>query len=136
MNFKKRVQLSLVLPNETGILARAFEALSEPGINVEALSLVDTIESGTLRLVVDDPEKALAVLQSLGISVIMGEVFELCLKSGPGLIGRLCRKLSEAGTNIDYLYGADLGPTGEDRLILKASPSHLVEDILSRPGSL
>ena len=56
-------QISLFMENSTGRLAGATDLLAEAKINLRAISIADTTEFGILRLIADQPEKAVKLLK-------------------------------------------------------------------------
>ncbi|TVR54089.1 MAG: amino acid-binding protein [Puniceicoccaceae bacterium] len=121
MKYQTRRQLSLVLENEPGVLARACEDLAREGISIEAISLIDNVEQGVVRILTSDTDRTIALLRSRGIHAIQAEILEVLLESGPGMLARVSRALAAAEVNIEYVYGSDSpqGPTM--RLCLKVS---------------
>ena len=55
-------QLSIFVENKFGRLAAVVDTLSNNGIDISALSIADATDFGVLRLIVDDPDKAVEVL--------------------------------------------------------------------------
>ena len=55
MNFKIERQLTVALENYPGRLAAVSSTIAEKGINIEALSLIDSIEQGLIRLITSEP---------------------------------------------------------------------------------
>ena len=72
-------QLSVFLENKTGRLNEVTQILGNAGINMSAMSVADTSEFGILRMIVSEPEKALAILKEAEFSVRLTEV--ICLNS-------------------------------------------------------
>lgn len=97
-------QLSVFLENKTGRLNEVARILAEAGINMSAFSVADTSEFGILRMIVSDPEKALAILKDADFSVRLTNV--VCLKSPnePGALARALQILSSESVFIEYLY--------------------------------
>ena len=56
-------QLSVFLENRPGALAHICGILSEADINIRALSVHDTVDNAVVRLIVDNPTKALLLLE-------------------------------------------------------------------------
>src|SRR6185295_2204771 len=52
-------QLAIFLENKPGTLARVCDALAEAKINIYAITVSDTIDHSVIRLVVNDPRRAL-----------------------------------------------------------------------------
>ena len=59
-------QISVFLENKSGRLAEVTKTLKEHLIDIRALYIADTTEYGILRMIVDQPEKAQAVLSAAG----------------------------------------------------------------------
>ena len=73
-------QLSIILENKAGSLAKVTEILADKDINIMAFSVSDATEYGILRMVVSDAEAACPVLKSNGYSVLTSEVVGVKLK--------------------------------------------------------
>ena len=68
------------------------------------MSVLDTIDSGLLRMVVDDYEHAVKELNTSGLNVILTDVLSLEMKHKPGTLADITRQLSKAKINIEYAY--------------------------------
>lgn len=100
-------QLTVALENRPGMLTRTAGILAAAGINVRALSCLDTLEHSSLRLILDKPDEARALLQKAGYFVIETEVLELELHDTPGQLEKLAQALSGSAVNVDYCYGSE-----------------------------
>jgi len=96
-----RRELTLVIENKPGAAARVFKGLAEDRINIVAMQLEHT---GLLRLVVDNPLHAAALMRERKIQVDERDVLYTVMSNGPGALGRAARLLAEAGVNVEYLY--------------------------------
>ena len=76
-------QLSVFLENSKGRLASMTRALGDAGIDLLALSIADTTSFGILRAIVDDTDKAMAVLQEAGYTVNTTEVLAVLVPDSP-----------------------------------------------------
>ena len=110
-------QISIFLENKSGRMTHVSEVLGEAGINIRALSIADTSDFGILRLIVDQPDRACAVLREKGFMASVTEVIALEVPDTPGGLARVLTPLEEAGINIEYLY-AFVQKRTEDALIL------------------
>ncbi len=110
-------QISIFLENKCGRMIRVSEVLGEAGINIRALSIADTSDFGILRLIVDQPEKACAVLREKGFMASVTEVIAVEVPDVPGGLAKVLTPLEAAGINIEYLY-AFVQKRTEDALIL------------------
>jgi len=57
-------QISLSLDNAPGQFSTVIDFLGEIGINVIAVSVADAADVSAVRIVVNDPDKAISVLKS------------------------------------------------------------------------
>jgi len=99
-------QLSVFLKNQPGVLAELLRGLAAQGINVRAMSVSDTVDHAVVRLVVDDPHKALHLLGDRGVLVVETEVLAVELADEPGALAEVAAKLAEHQVNIEYAYGS------------------------------
>ena len=97
-------QLTVFLENKTGRLNEVTRLLGNSDINMSALSLADTSEFGILRMIVSDPEKALAILKEADFSARLTDVICLSSPNEPGALARALNILSGEGVFIEYLY--------------------------------
>jgi hypothetical protein len=97
-------QLSVFLENRSGKLAEVTEALSKESINITALSVAETSEYGILRLIVNDPDRASALLKEDGFSVGLTSVICIIMPDKPGALARALRLLADNDVCIEYMY--------------------------------
>lgn len=98
-------QLSIFLENKPGVLAELGDMLGSHGINIRGISISDTVDHAVVRLIVDQPQKAIHLLGEHGALVVETEVLALQLPDQPGELGRLATKFAEGKINIEYAYG-------------------------------
>lgn len=113
-------QLSIFLENKPGVLARLCSSFAEQGINIEGMSVSDTVDHAVVRLITNDPAKAAAALEAAGVLVVETDVLALNLPDRPGELARVARQLAKAKVNIEYAYGTTEKATG-GMLILRVS---------------
>jgi hypothetical protein len=97
-------QLTILLENKPGALAQTFSELAVKDINILAMSVLDTIDSGLIRMVVDDPARAKKVLAESGLNVIETDVLAVEMTDKPGTLAEISKQLSKARINIEYAY--------------------------------
>ena len=97
-------QISISLENVPGKFSEVIGYLGENGINIIAVSVVDTADISAVRFVANDPEKAANVLESNGYSVKITEVLAVEAPHHPGGLNAVLKPLKEANININYLY--------------------------------
>ncbi len=97
-------QISVVLRNVPGQLSDLSELLGKEGVNIRAISVADTSEVSTVRIVVDEPVKALNILHGHKFQVYENEVLAVEMPDHPGALTAVVKHLKEAKINVHYLY--------------------------------
>lgn len=97
-------QISIFIENRSGRLREVTEVLGSNGINIKALSLADTSDYGILRLILDQPDKALAVLKQANFTLSETDVIAVEVKDKPGGLAEVLAILGNAGINVEYMY--------------------------------
>ena len=97
-------QLSVFLENRSGRLAEITRILGEVGIDIRALSIADTTDFGILRLIVNDPDKAVKSLRDSGFTAVVTEVMAVRMTDAPGALYGVLSILTQAGYSIEYAY--------------------------------
>ena len=95
----------LIPDDQPGVLARMGETLGAAGINIEGISAFTGEGKGIVHILVEDAEHALATLAEAGFDVRAArDVLLLDIEDRPGALGAVCRKLADAGVNIEQAY--------------------------------
>ena len=97
-------QISIFLENKPGQLSAICRALADADVNIATLSLADTADFGIVRMIVDDHEKAKAVLANKGHVANVREVIAVCVPDRPGGMAEVMQVLDQAQANIEYSY--------------------------------
>jgi len=127
-------QLSVLLPNQYGMLANLTEIFFKEGIDIRAISVYDTTEYGILRTVVDDPEKAVEILKKNGIVAMMSDIMAVNPEDRKGSLNEIFHILSEHNVNIDYIYSFVVSKGGPQYFVLKVDNIPEVESMLEAHG--
>ncbi len=126
-----RKQLSVFLENRPGMLARACSILSDNKVNILALSVHDTVDHAVVRFFVDNPTKALLLIENEGFYVLEQEVVVLDVDNRPGVLTEIARKLAEADINIDYAYCTAMQGQDHGCLVIKTDNPEIASEVLS-----
>lgn len=97
-------QLTILLANSPGSLSNVCSDMASKNINILAMSVLDTIDSGLIRMVVDDHEHAVKALKDAGLNVIETDVLSLEMTHTLGTLAEITKQLSKARINIEYAY--------------------------------
>jgi len=101
----KITQLSIFLENTAGRLREVTGILRDAGINIRALSLAETSDFGILRVIVNDPQKAMQALRQQHFTVRETPILAVEVPDRPGGLHSLLEALADEGINIEYVYG-------------------------------
>ncbi|MCR4735154.1 MAG: hypothetical protein K5829_09145 [Treponema sp.] len=96
-------QLSIYAENKKGTLKTILSILSQANINVLAFVNDDRGEFGTIRLIVSDTDKGLALLEKSFICK-KAQVLGIELPDNPGSLQGLLAQIEEMNININYMY--------------------------------
>ena len=97
-------QVSVFLENVSGRLAEVTRILSEGGINLRAITIADTADFGILRIVSNDPDKTLSILEQKGFTARETDVLAVEVDDAPGGLAKVMDLFFENDVNIEYLY--------------------------------
>lgn len=108
-------QLVIHGENRPGILAQICTELAKVAVNIVAVMAAQE-EAPSIRILASPLATAKKVLDALGISYSDEEAVTVRLTDRPGALGRVTRKLADAGINITYAYGSIV--KGEERALI------------------
>ncbi|MBM4329124.1 MAG: amino acid-binding protein [Deltaproteobacteria bacterium] len=107
-------------------LLALYEVRGQTGRRVAPRDYYEAIlkESGRyslIRMITDDPEKAVEELTKAGYQVKIEDVIGLILDNRPGILHMVSRKFGDAGINIAYTYGSGFSDSKAALFIFKVS---------------
>lgn len=107
--------LAIALENRPGALAEMGEALGKAGVSIEGGGAFVVDGRGIAHFLFEDGTAARSALESAGIRVLEERevLVQQLNQEEPGQLGKLSRKMADAGVNIEVLYSDH-----EHRLIL------------------
>jgi hypothetical protein len=99
--------LTVILEDRPGELARLGQATGSAGVNIEGMCALTGEGRGVIHLLVDDAKAAAAqsALEAAGMGVAdQREVLVVNIEDRPGTLGELARRLAETSVNIELVY--------------------------------
>jgi len=99
--------LTVVLQDRPGELARLGQATGEAGVNIQGMCAFTGEGRGIIHILVDDAKAGAArqALEEAGMGVAdEREVLVVDMEDRPGTLGELARSLAEASVNIELVY--------------------------------
>lgn len=127
-------QISIFLENRPGQLSTICRDLADADVNIATLSLADTSDFGIVRMIVDDHDKAKAVLTGKGHAVNVREVIAVCVPDRPGGMSEVMSFLDGAGVNIEYSYAFAFHKGEKAVLVFRFSDNARAESALKAAG--
>ena len=128
-----QVQFSIFLVNKPGVLAGVAEALAKARVNIIALTLMDSMEHGVLRIVTDVPEATRDILGKAHDRWTETEVLVMELENEPGAFSNVAQRLADAHINISYAYCSGGAHGGRTTAIFKVADLKKAMSILKPP---
>ena len=97
-------QMSVFLESKPGHMKRVLDAFESAHVSVRGYSASDTGDYGIVRFIVDDPDRAAAVLSDMGTAWKATDVLCVALEDKPGELARVMGIVSDVGINVLYSY--------------------------------
>jgi hypothetical protein len=127
-------QISVFLDNRPGSLARLARNLADKGINLRALSLAETRDFGTARLVVLDPDKCIQALKDAQYHFIETDVLAIEVADKPGGMADVLEIIDGEQVNVEYIYSMVSTKEGFAIVILRVNDADKAGAALKRQG--
>ncbi|HXZ79898.1 MAG TPA: ACT domain-containing protein [Terriglobales bacterium] len=99
------VQLRIQVENKPGMLATICSELAKRAVNITAV-MASQESQGGIRLLATPLAVARRVLEEIRIPFEEEDAIAVRVTDRPGALGRIMRKLAEAGVNVEYAYGS------------------------------
>jgi hypothetical protein len=125
-----RKQLSVYLKNKPGELSKITNIFQENDINIQAITVVDTVDHAVDRIIVDKPEEAMELLKDKGLLVVDHDVLAFDLKNRPGALSEVADLLAEHDINLEYGYCTVENDQNHGLMIAKVSNPQEARDLI------
>lgn len=100
----KITQFSVFMINKPGVLQQVCGELAQAKVNIIALTMMDSMEQGVLRIVADDSGRTRAVLKGVGVPISETDVLLVPMPNHPGAVADVCTRLADAKCRVSYAY--------------------------------
>ncbi len=114
-------QISVFLENRTGQLAEITKLLADNHIDIRAISIAETADYGLARMIVDDAQKASAILLQHGDVLSMTPVWAVQVQDRPAGLSELLHILAENHIDVEYMYSLFTHEKGCAYMVLRIS---------------
>ena len=127
-------QLSVFIENKKGSLHEITDILAKENIDLRSMCVADTADYGIVRIIVDDPIKALDVFQKSGHTANMREVTAFAVPDCPGGLATVLALLENNGIDIEYLYALITTATDKAFAVMRTYNCADTEALLIKNG--
>ena len=114
-------QFSIFMVNKPGVLALVLGEFARAKINIMAMTMMDSVEHGVMRVVFAAPEKVKEVLSKLNMPYNETEVLCVNLANKAGALAAVAEKLAKNHINISYAYCTAGAKGGRTTGVLKVA---------------
>lgn len=130
-------QVSVFLDNHPGSLYEVMMQLDKNQIKVFALSIADAGEFGLIRMITENPEKTIHLLEDAEFNLAKSkkntETTAVFITEEDNL-SKITKILGDGGINIEYAYSSAVHVEGKIALILRPSNVEKAEQMLAAKG--
>ena len=124
-------QFSIFLVNKPGVLATITGALAKARVNLVALTLMDSMEHGVLRIVTNNAEATRELLGRTHDRWTETDVVLLELPNEPGAFAGVTQALAKEHINISYAYCTGGAHGGRTTAVFKVADLKKAEKVLA-----
>ena len=118
-------QVTVRVENREGKLKEVMDILAEENINVEAISMADTVT----RLILPNPEQVAEILRKHKYEVELTDVLRVKVPSRAGALANMLVDIAKEKINLEYMYAFATG-SGDD-MIIRPSDVERTNELLS-----
>lgn len=97
-------ELTVIVPDVPGSLARLGQALGEARVNLEAIQALTRGGEGIVRFIPNRADRAKGALETAGYAYTTRQVVVVSVLDEPGALGQVALVMATAGINIDAVY--------------------------------
>lgn len=97
-------QISVFAENKNGGLFKMTSVLAKANINIYTMLANDSAEYGIVRLIVDQPDKAVEAMHAANYQCRLDKVIAVKMQDVPGYLDGILANMNAANINISYLY--------------------------------
>ena len=117
-------QVTVRVENREGKLKEVMDLLGRENINVQALSMADTVT----RLILPEPEQVAEILKKHHYQAELTDVLRIRIPSRAGVLAQMLVAFAGEGINVEYMYAFATGKG--DEMILRPSDVEKADRLL------
>ncbi len=114
-------QFSIFMVNKPGVLAQVLGEFARAKVNIIAITMMESVEHGVMRVIFAVPKRAKEVLSKLNMPYREAEVLCVNLANKSGALAAVAEKLAKNHINISYAYCTAGAKGGRTTGVLKVA---------------
>jgi hypothetical protein len=127
-------QLTTFIANVPGTLAGLCRTLKAHNIDMRAMNVGDAMDFGIVRIIVDNTEEAIRVLEAQNFVCQVQDVLVIEVEDHPGALVGLLTTLEKAGVNVNYVYALFSRHEGMSGFVINTADREMAEKALLESG--
>lgn len=127
-------QFNVFLANRLGAMLDVVRRFETTDVRIVSLTVVDSADCAIIRIVLNDPERALEIFRLAKLPVTESDLLVVQLPDGDQPLLKICKALLGAEINIHYAYPLLVGPQGCAALALYVEDHEMGAHTLQRQG--
>lgn len=124
-------QLSVFIENKAGSLYEITKILADGGVNLLTLTMADTKDYGIVRLVAEDTDKAVKVLENAGQTASVRDVCGFKIPDKKGELEKVLGILQNHDINIEYMYALADSDKDNAHFVIRVESTEYAEKVLA-----
>lgn len=129
------IQTTAVLENQPGRLSQLLNALKEAGVDLNGISIAESVDYGLCRMILSDTEAGRTALVKAGFFVQSTQVLAVEVKDRPGALAQVFTDLAGEGINVQYVYAFGTKAEGHAMIIVKPDDIQKAISCLEEAGN-
>jgi len=125
-------QFSIFMVNKPGVLAQILGEFARAEINIIALTMMDSVEHGVMRVIFEEPDRAREILTRLNMPYNETQVLCVNLANRSGALASIAERLARSHINISYAYCTAGAKGGRTTGVLKLADVKKAVKVLER----
>jgi hypothetical protein len=127
-------QFNVFVANRVGALVNVFRCFENTDVRILSLTIIDSADCAIIRLVLNDPERAVEIFERAGLMYTESDLLVVQLPEGKQPLLQICKALLSGEVNLHYAYPLLVGPHGVASLALYVEDHELAVQTLTNKG--
>lgn len=127
-------QFNVFVANRVGGLLDVVRRFEQSDNHVVSLTVVDTADCAIIRMVLQDPERAVEIFEHAKLPYTESDLLVVQLPNVAKPLLQICKALLATEMNIHYAYPLFIGPLGSNAIALHVEDHEMAAGVLASKG--